>query len=150
MYVSSDARALIRLQADHTNRHIVPSFYRYLQAQDTDAQIAGGKEFADALEGLVELFERAAREADTESGMWYGGELGLADVLVAPCMSLKLVLCVCQSLMDLTLGRAVPSDERPQALSRLCFPWQIRPAIAIRGLPRATLRPSCVQGDVQH
>ena len=29
-----DARALIRLQADHVNRALVPAFYRYLQAQD--------------------------------------------------------------------------------------------------------------------
>lgn len=43
------ARALIRLQADHVNRALVPAFYRYLQAQDADAQIKGGQEFIDAL-----------------------------------------------------------------------------------------------------
>ncbi len=29
-----DARALIRLQADHASRVLVPAFYRYLQAHD--------------------------------------------------------------------------------------------------------------------
>ena len=29
-----DARAIVRLQADHASRTLVPAFYRYLQAQD--------------------------------------------------------------------------------------------------------------------
>ncbi|KAH7882471.1 glutathione S-transferase [Phlebopus sp. FC_14] len=80
------ARALVRLQSDHINRTLVPAFYRYLQAQDIEAQIAGGKEFADAIETLVGLFERADREVGG-TGLWKeGGELGWADVVVGPWM----------------------------------------------------------------
>jgi len=78
------ARALVRLQSDHINRALVPAFYRYLQAQDPSAQIAGGKEFRDAIEALVMLFERAEREVGG-TGLWKeGGELGWADVMVGP------------------------------------------------------------------
>ncbi|KAH7921168.1 glutathione S-transferase [Leucogyrophana mollusca] len=78
------ARALVRLQADHVNRTLVPAFYRYLQAQDPEAQIAGGKEFHAAIEHLIELFERAAGEVGG-TGLWKeGGELGWVDVVVGP------------------------------------------------------------------
>lgn len=93
----------MRLQCDHVNRALVPAFYRYLQAQDADAQIKAGKEFNDALFGLTELLERAEREivdgggAANEGekralgvglGLWIeGGDLGLTDVMVAPCTS---------------------------------------------------------------
>ncbi|KAI6003141.1 glutathione S-transferase [Pisolithus albus] len=78
------ARALVRLQADYVNRTLFPAFYRYLEAQDPDAQIAGRKEFLDAIETLVGLFERAEREVGG-TGLWKeGGELGLADLLVGP------------------------------------------------------------------
>ncbi|KAF9236035.1 glutathione S-transferase [Melanogaster broomeanus] len=78
------ARALVRLQSDHINRSFVPTFYRYLQAQDPSAQIAAGNEFMDAIETLVELFERAEREVGG-TGLWKeGGELGWADIMVAP------------------------------------------------------------------
>ncbi|KAN0085796.1 valine---tRNA ligase [Tylopilus felleus] len=80
------ARALVRLQADHVNRVFVPAFYRYLQAQDTDAQIAGGKEFRAAIDTLVGLFERAESQVGG-TGLWKeGGDLGWADVMVAPWM----------------------------------------------------------------
>ncbi|KAL0576949.1 hypothetical protein V5O48_005020, partial [Marasmius crinis-equi] len=97
------ARALVRLQCDHINRSLIPSFYRYLQAQETDAQIQGGKEFLDGIEGLVSLFERAEKEVyldqasgaagDGEKkslraglGLWVEGneELNLADVMAGP------------------------------------------------------------------
>lgn len=75
----------MRLQADHINRTLVPAFYRFLQAQDSDAQIAGGNEFRAAIEALVGLFERADKEVGG-TGLWKeGGELGWADVTVAPC-----------------------------------------------------------------
>jgi len=78
------ARALIRLQSDHINRTLVPAFYRYLQAQDPEAQIFGGKEFHAAIQYLVELFERAEREVG-RTGLWMeGGDLGWADVMVGP------------------------------------------------------------------
>ncbi|KAF8342435.1 glutathione S-transferase [Amanita rubescens] len=84
------ARALIRLQSDHIGRTLVPSFYRYLQAQDPEKQVAGGREFHQAIETLVGLFERATAELGNDPklkkhlGLYAGGELGLADVLVAP------------------------------------------------------------------
>jgi len=96
-----DARALVRLQADHVTRTIIPAFYRYLQAQEGSAQIEFEKEFTAALEGLVLLFERAEREIVDAAGvsgegerkalklglgLWVdGGDIGLTDVLVGPC-----------------------------------------------------------------
>lgn len=78
------AKALVRLQSDHISRTLVPAFYRYLQAQDPEAQISGGKEFHAAVQSLVELFERAEKEVGG-TGLWVeGGDLGWADVMVAP------------------------------------------------------------------
>ncbi|KIM76198.1 hypothetical protein PILCRDRAFT_826561 [Piloderma croceum F 1598] len=74
------ARALVRLQSDHINRALVPKFYRYLQAQETSAQIEGGKEFLESIQSLVSLFERAEKEnEETAVGLWKeGGKLGWA------------------------------------------------------------------------
>ena len=85
---NSDARALVHLQSDHINRTLIPSFYRYLQAQETSAQIEGGKEFHESIKGLVTLFERAENENEgTAVGLWKeGGKLGWADVMAGPCM----------------------------------------------------------------
>ncbi|KAF7984475.1 hypothetical protein HWV62_14588 [Athelia sp. TMB] len=82
-----DARALVRLQSDHVNRSLIPAFYRYIQAQDETAQIEGGKEFLDAIEGLVSLFQRAEKEGELSAvGLWrHDGELGWADVSAGPC-----------------------------------------------------------------
>ncbi|KAI0684545.1 glutathione S-transferase [Cytidiella melzeri] len=78
-------RALVRLQADHVNRNLVPAFYRYLQAQDTEHQIEGGKEFVAAIDGLVQLFERAEKESDSKVGLWHAeGKLSIADVMAGP------------------------------------------------------------------
>ncbi|VDB91481.1 unnamed protein product [Peniophora sp. CBMAI 1063] len=79
------ARALVRLQCDHVSRSLVPAFYRFLQAQDADAQIAGGQEFASALSTLTDLLERGERETGgATGGLWTGDELNLLDVTVAP------------------------------------------------------------------
>lgn len=65
----------------------MPAFYRYLQAQDRGTQISGGKEFHAAIRSLVELFKRAERGVGG-TGLWVeGGDLGWADVVVAPCGS---------------------------------------------------------------
>ncbi|KAI5826203.1 glutathione S-transferase, partial [Schizophyllum commune Tattone D] len=78
------ARALVRLQADHVNRTLVPAFYRYLQAQDADAQIKGGQEFHETIRGLTDLFERMEREI-AGLGLWVeGGELGYVDAMAGP------------------------------------------------------------------
>ncbi|KAJ7246553.1 glutathione S-transferase [Mycena haematopus] len=82
------ARALVRLQCDHISRSLVPAFYRFLQAQEENAQIECGKEFRAALETLVTLFERAEEEIRALGaglGSWLeGGDLNLSDVMVAP------------------------------------------------------------------
>ena len=108
-YALADARALVRLQADHVNRTLIPGFYRFLQAQKTEAQINAGKEFHQAIETLVGLFERAEREVldgggvsgegerqalKKGLGLWVdGGELGWTDVMVAPCTLLSRAPC---------------------------------------------------------
>ncbi|KAL0958208.1 hypothetical protein HGRIS_000370 [Hohenbuehelia grisea] len=94
------ARALVRLQADHISRNLVPAFYRLLQAQDLEAQVQGAKEYYIALEGVVNLFERAEEEIISAGGvsgegerraltiglgLWVeGGDLGWADVMAGP------------------------------------------------------------------
>ena len=97
-----DARALVRLQADHVNRSLIPSFYRYLQAQDPQKQIEYEKEFHSSLTGLVDLLQRAERdvlggggvtgEGDLQAlrkglGLWIPGEedLGWTDIMAGPC-----------------------------------------------------------------
>ena len=84
------ARALLRLQADHVSRSLVPAFYRLLQAQDSASQIAGAQVFSDALTQLLSLLERGGREIGLESGpgsgLWYeNGELNWTDVMAGPC-----------------------------------------------------------------
>ena len=84
------ARALVRLQADHISRTLVPAFYRFLQAQDIDAQAAGAQEFSGALEQLTSLLERREHEIVAKggpgSGLWYeDGELNWTDVMAGPC-----------------------------------------------------------------
>lgn len=92
---------MARLQADHINRSLIPAFYRYLQAQDEEKQIQGGKEFHTALADLVKLLERAEREilvggtgGEGEAqalrkglGVWVPEEknLGWADIMAGPC-----------------------------------------------------------------
>ncbi|KAF8885771.1 glutathione S-transferase [Infundibulicybe gibba] len=94
------ARALVRLQSDFVNRNIVPTFYRYIQAQDADSQVKYGKEFHQALGGLVTLLERAENEIanvggtsgegkkrslEVGLGLWLkDGDLGWTDVMVGP------------------------------------------------------------------
>lgn len=101
------ARALIRLQCDHVARHVVPGFYRYLQAQDEAKQIEGGKDFHKALEDLTVLLERAEKEIPEKKGLglWVeGGDLGLLDVIVAPCKCLvnfNYLLCITDLLYSI-------------------------------------------------
>lgn len=93
---------MVRLQADHVNRSLVPAFYRYLQAQTEEKQIEGGIDFHVALEGLVTLLERAERELVSPGGISGEGEakllrkglgvwiprqrdLGWADIMAGPC-----------------------------------------------------------------
>ncbi|KAH9924147.1 glutathione S-transferase [Fomitopsis serialis] len=79
------ARALIRLQADHVDRTLIPAFYRYVQAQDEEKQIQGARDFVEAINGLIKLFQRAEKESESNFGLWReGGTLSLADVMAGP------------------------------------------------------------------
>ncbi|KAJ4478975.1 glutathione S-transferase [Lentinula aciculospora] len=82
------ALALVRLQCDHVNRSLIPSFYRYLQAQDQDVQINAGKEFHESIESLIELLERSENEVALAVGLglWItkNEDLGLVDVMAGP------------------------------------------------------------------
>jgi len=64
------ARALVRLQADHISRTLVPAFYRFLQAQDLDTQ-----------RGEREIVAKGG----PGSGLWCeDGELNWTDVMAGP------------------------------------------------------------------
>ncbi|CAL5874622.1 uncharacterized protein PFLUO_LOCUS8919 [Penicillium psychrofluorescens] len=75
----SDAklRAHCRLWTDHINRHIVPTFYRVLQEQDQEKQIAHVKELHDAIHKLIEV-------AHPRGPFFLGQELSFVDVQAAP------------------------------------------------------------------
>ncbi|KAI3476423.1 hypothetical protein L1887_61988 [Cichorium endivia] len=75
----SDAydRAVYRLAVDKVNRTLIPSFYRYLQAQEVEAQLEGAKEFTTNLADFV-------RSMPGSSGFWNGQGLSIVDCTVAP------------------------------------------------------------------
>lgn len=70
-------RAHSRLWSDHINRHIVPNFYRFLQAQDSDAQVSGAEELKTQIGKIVEA-------GDTEGPFFLGKEMSFVDVQMAP------------------------------------------------------------------
>ncbi|SJX61971.1 related to glutathione-S-transferase [Sporisorium reilianum f. sp. reilianum] len=73
-------RALYRLAVDKTNRNLIPSFYRYLQAQEVEAQLEGAKEFTAHLSDFV----RTMSTSPTSAGFWDGQSLSIVDCTVAP------------------------------------------------------------------
>jgi len=70
-------RATLRLWADHVNRNIVPWFYKLLQAQDPNDQVAHAKEFRDQINKLVDA-------ADFVGPFFLGPEMCYVDVMIAP------------------------------------------------------------------
>lgn len=70
-------RAHSRLWCDHINRHIIPAFYKYLQAQEAKDQV----KFAGELKGHISTLVDAA---DTEEPFFLGKEMGFVDVQIAP------------------------------------------------------------------
>ncbi|KAK3110372.1 hypothetical protein LTR53_015407 [Teratosphaeriaceae sp. CCFEE 6253] len=71
------ARADSRLWSDHINRHIIPVFYRYLQAQDAEDQVKFAKDLTDQIGKIV--------SAASEAGPFFlGEELTFVDVQIAP------------------------------------------------------------------
>ena len=70
-------RAHSRLWTDHVNRHIVPTFYRYLQAQEAEAQVSGAEELKTQIAKVVDA-------AHGEGPFFLGEEMGFVDVQMAP------------------------------------------------------------------
>ncbi|KAK6356488.1 hypothetical protein TWF718_000847 [Orbilia javanica] len=70
-------KAYSRLWADHISRNIVPTFYRYLQAQEVEKQAEYGNEFEKQVNALMEA-------ADPEGPFFTGTELSFVDAMVAP------------------------------------------------------------------
>ncbi|KAF3291035.1 hypothetical protein TWF970_000286 [Orbilia oligospora] len=70
-------KAYSRLWADHISRNIVPTFYRYLQAQEVEKQAEYGKEFEKQVNTLLEA-------ADPQGPFFAGTKLSFVDVMVAP------------------------------------------------------------------
>ncbi|CAK4032074.1 related to glutathione-S-transferase [Lecanosticta acicola] len=70
-------RASSRLWSDHINRHIIPNFYKYLQAQRAEDQIR----FAG---DLKEQISKAVDAADPEGPFFLGAEMSFVDVQLAP------------------------------------------------------------------
>lgn len=70
-------RAHTRLWTDHINRHIIPIFYHFLQAQETSKQAEHAKELSEQIAKLV-------KAADPEGPFFLGKELGFVDVQIAP------------------------------------------------------------------
>ncbi|KAK0544518.1 hypothetical protein OC845_005551 [Tilletia horrida] len=81
-------RALHRVAADRVNRTLIPSFYRYLQAQEADKQVEYGKEFVKEVEGFIRGMEAVPSATAGESasgGCWDGSDSpGFVDFMAAP------------------------------------------------------------------
>ena len=70
-------RAHSRLWVDHINRHILPSFYHFLQAQDADVQVKEAETLREQIAKLVD----AAHE---EGPFFLGDHISFVDVQLAP------------------------------------------------------------------
>lgn len=70
-------RAFSRLWSDHINRHIIPLFYKYLQAQGADDQVKFAGELRAQIAKIVEV-------ADGDGPFFLGSEMGFVDVQLAP------------------------------------------------------------------
>ena len=75
----SDPKAIAesRLWADHINRHIIPAFYRYLQAQEAKEQVNFAGELREQISKLVDA-------ADSSGPFFMGKEMTFVDVQLAP------------------------------------------------------------------
>jgi glutathione S-transferase len=79
-------RATCRLWTDHINRHIVPTFYRLLQAQDPNDQVTHATSLRTEISKLVDA-------ADSTGPFFLGSHFGFVDVQMAPwVVRLKKVL----------------------------------------------------------
>lgn len=71
------ARATSRLWTDHVNRHIIPLFYKLLQAQDQSDQVAHAQELRDHIATLVSAAHKIGP-------FFLGPQLSFVDVQIAP------------------------------------------------------------------
>ena len=115
----TDARSVVRFQADHVNRHLIPAFYRYLQAQEEEKQVEGAKDFVEAIEQLVEMFQKAEKDTPEAVGLWReDGKLGelTFNYRLGILLNTQLIL-----RLDRRYGCAVvvPNDKRVNTLPRL-------------------------------
>ncbi|KAI9814429.1 MAG: hypothetical protein M1827_003285 [Pycnora praestabilis] len=72
-------RAHCRLWSDHINRNIIPTFYRYIQSQETSDQIAHATELKDTIAKLVNA-------AHQHGPFFLGPSISFVDVQLAPWM----------------------------------------------------------------
>ncbi|PWN93637.1 glutathione S-transferase [Acaromyces ingoldii] len=73
-------KARCRLAVDQVNRTLIPSFYRYLQAQETEKQIEGAKEFVAELQKFNE-----SMLPEQKGPFWDGSDsLGMVDIVAFP------------------------------------------------------------------
>ncbi|TKA28659.1 hypothetical protein B0A50_02986 [Salinomyces thailandicus] len=70
-------RAESRLWSDHINRNIIPIFYRYLQAQTTEAQTTAATDLTEQISKLVSA-------ASPSGPFFFGPSLSFVDVQIAP------------------------------------------------------------------
>ncbi|KAL8843495.1 MAG: hypothetical protein Q9176_002108 [Flavoplaca citrina] len=70
-------RAQCRLWTDHINRHIVPAFYNYLQAQEMSMQIENASKLQNEISKLIDV-------AHPNGPYFLGTELSYVDVQIAP------------------------------------------------------------------
>ncbi|KAF1814357.1 glutathione S-transferase [Eremomyces bilateralis CBS 781.70] len=70
-------RAHSRLWSDHANRHIVPTFYRYLQEQDAEKQLEHAVDLKNQIAKLVTA-------ADPAGPFFLGPTLSFVDAQIAP------------------------------------------------------------------
>ena len=73
----AQTRATSRLWADHVNRHIIPYFYKLLQAQESTDQIEHAKELRNQITKLVDA-------ADPQGPFFLGSHMSFVDVQIAP------------------------------------------------------------------
>ncbi len=74
---SPQSRATTRLWSDHINRHLIPSFYALLQAQDLSAQTTHAQSLRTHLQHLISA-------ADPTGPFFLGPRLSFVDIQLAP------------------------------------------------------------------
>lgn len=70
-------RAHSRLWADHINRHIIPGFYKYLQAQEPQDQVKFAGELKDHISKIVDV-------AASDGPFFLGPSMSFVDIQFAP------------------------------------------------------------------